>query len=282
MGTFKADPAFERRRDEILLDIQSIQGHLTDREARCLITLGYYPTCSGKILEIGSFKGRSTVLLAKASAFSNSSREVVVHAVDPLTSPSVTDPDLGDKRDGSEDFFHNLATHQIEEQVTFFRGFSQDLAPHWTHPIRLLWIDGDHTYEGAKSDFDLFAPYLNDAGIIAFHDVLHGYDGPLRVYMEEVLMNDHFSACALCGSIAYAQFNKDTSYGKQQIKEKLRLFRKMSRLLPYVIKGNHSSKEDKRNWKFWKLFVPHQELGFNHMMKAFRFVEGEKTPEKTR
>jgi predicted O-methyltransferase YrrM len=39
-------------------------------------------------------------------------------------------------------------------------------------PIDMLFIDGDHTYEGVKRDFELYRPLLKPGGIIAFHDVL--------------------------------------------------------------------------------------------------------------
>lgn len=40
--------------------------------------------------------------------------------------------------------------------------------------IDLLFIDGDHSYEGVKSDFDMYAPLVKDGGIIAFHDIVSG------------------------------------------------------------------------------------------------------------
>lgn len=38
-------------------------------------------------------------------------------------------------------------------------------------PIDFLFIDGDHTYEGVKKDFELYNPLVRKGGIIAFHDV---------------------------------------------------------------------------------------------------------------
>jgi len=37
--------------------------------------------------------------------------------------------------------------------------------------IDLLFIDGDHSYEGAKSDFDTFSQFVRPGGIVAFHDI---------------------------------------------------------------------------------------------------------------
>jgi hypothetical protein len=56
----------------------------------------------------------------------------------------------------------------------------------WEGNISLLWIDGDHSYKGVKSDFDYWAPYLIDGGIIAFHDSLDQKLGPYHL-IEEIL-----------------------------------------------------------------------------------------------
>lgn len=38
--------------------------------------------------------------------------------------------------------------------------------------IDLLFIDGDHTYEGVKKDFEMYSPLVRKGGIIAFHDIV--------------------------------------------------------------------------------------------------------------
>lgn len=41
----------------------------------------------------------------------------------------------------------------------------------------VLFIDGDHTYAGVRDDYELYAPLVEDGGVIAFHDIL---DTPLH------------------------------------------------------------------------------------------------------
>ena len=38
--------------------------------------------------------------------------------------------------------------------------------------IDLIFIDGDHTYEGVKRDWELFLPHLSEFGVVVFHDTL--------------------------------------------------------------------------------------------------------------
>ena len=39
-------------------------------------------------------------------------------------------------------------------------------------PLDFLFIDGDHTYNGVRADFEMYAPLVRSGGIIAFHDVV--------------------------------------------------------------------------------------------------------------
>lgn len=43
------------------------------------------------------------------------------------------------------------------------------------HPIDLLFIDGDHTYEGVKKDWEMYSPLVRLGGLIVFHDVAGNY-----------------------------------------------------------------------------------------------------------
>jgi len=38
--------------------------------------------------------------------------------------------------------------------------------------IDVLLIDGDHSYEGVKKDFEMYSPLMNENGLIFFHDIL--------------------------------------------------------------------------------------------------------------
>lgn len=39
-------------------------------------------------------------------------------------------------------------------------------------PVDFLFIDGDHTYEGVRQDFDMYSTLVRPGGLIAFHDIL--------------------------------------------------------------------------------------------------------------
>jgi hypothetical protein len=57
-----------------------------------------------------------------------------------------------------------------------------------------MFIDGDHTYEGVKQDFQVFSPLVKKNGLIAFHDILpvqgHSSCGVHRLWAEISSDND--------------------------------------------------------------------------------------------
>jgi predicted O-methyltransferase YrrM len=255
---------FEAFTEKLLKEIEAVEGYLAPNEIRFLALMAACPTAKGEILEIGSFKGKSTVILAKAAALAGDGR---VHAVDPMIAPSETDPDLKGEASSFPDFQKNIASQGVADQIEFHQKFSFELARTWNKPIRLLWIDGDHTYRGTKLDFDGFAAHLTDGAIVAIHDVLHEFDGGIRVFMEDVLLSPNFGACGFVGSIAWAQFCKDEATGWRYRDEKLTLYRKLSRLIPYVVFKKELKGFEKKKYKLQRSRVPHGAVNAREWLK---------------
>ena len=232
--------------------MRAAPGFLTEREARFLALAAACSPAQGVILEIGSFKGKSTVGLA--SIAQRYGLPPVV-AVDPHSAPAVTDFGHGLQQSSWDDFRSSLRTAGVEDAVEVHRGFSRDLARGWDRPIRFLWIDGDHTYRGAKEDIDLFRRHLADGAIVALHDVLHTFEGPVRVFVEELLASDQFGPAGLCGSIGWAQYRPRD--GAQWQDARRGLARRASRLIPLVRRGEELTGLTKLRYKLLRSLVPH-------------------------
>jgi len=238
--------------------VSATTGYLSEREARFLMAAAALSPAEGKNLEIGSFKGRSTVAIAYVTRELGLGKVV---AVDPHTSPASTDPDL--RRVGQttsfDDFVTNLRTAGVFERVEIKRAYSHDLAREWKDPIRFLWIDGDHTYEGAKADIEMFKPYLSPGAIVAMHDVLGTFEGALRVFVEEVLGSDDFGPAGFSGSIGWAQFRPRDG---ARFRTKRRLLAIPSRkLIPVARKADRGLRGwNKFLYKFWRPLAPHGDV----------------------
>ena len=205
---------------DLFKDLASVQATILRREVPLLAMLGALPTARGRVLEIGAFQGASTIVLSRTSRYAG---DDYIWTVDPFTSPSETDPEIAESS-CYPTFLNNLRATGEEPYVRVHRGLSQELARRWNEPIRALWIDGDHTYAGAKQDFDLFSPHLSDGAMIAFHDVLASQPGPARVFACDVLLSPHFGPCGVSGSIGWAQFVADPEQSTRHIAKKLRLY----------------------------------------------------------
>lgn len=62
--------------------------------------------------------------------------------------------------------------------------------------IDFLYIDGDHSYEGVKADFEAYEPHVADDGIIGFHDIETDGTGVPRLWTELTAEYDHRNVVA--------------------------------------------------------------------------------------
>ncbi len=255
---------FAAYQNELVAVAASVEGYLSDREIKFLALLAAYPTARGEILEIGSFKGKSTIVLAKAAKLDATNK---VYAVDPMIAPSETDPDLDGQESSLAAFEENIKKHDVADRIELHVMRSIDLAADWDLPIRLLWIDGDHTYTGTKIDYDGFAGHLADGAIVAIHDVLHEFEGGLRVFAEDILLSPHFGACGFVGSIAWSRFHKNPEKTVDERANKLDLYKRVSKLIPYVAFGNSLGGLEKKKFKLLRSRVPHGDIDHHSWIK---------------
>jgi MMP 1-O-methyltransferase len=150
---------------------RAVGGWLTEAEGAFLYALAARGPETGAIVEIGSNRGKSTTLLAHAARLAGRER---VHAIDP-------------HRAGTEaEFRSNLVREGVDDWVIPHVAKSQEFVHGWREPIRLLFIDGLHTYEGVRADYADWTPFVVGGGVIVLHDTF-AWDGPRRVVEETIL-----------------------------------------------------------------------------------------------
>lgn len=116
---------------------------------------------SGAILEIGSYQGRSTVLLAAADR--------MVYAVDPFD--GFCEEHSGDEI--CKCFRDNLSERKIYNVVSY----RQKIEDWNIRPVGFAYLDGDHTPQGTRNQIEVAVKC--GAEIIAIHDVNDSGDGKL-------------------------------------------------------------------------------------------------------
>jgi MMP 1-O-methyltransferase len=146
---------------------QDIDGFLTNREGQLLYSLAAACTGKGVIVEIGSWKGKSTVWLAKGVEVSG--KTTVIYAIDPHTGSPEHQKDNA-KVWTFDEFQSNIRKAGVESLIKPIIKFSAEAVTHIQNPIELLFIDGAHEYDAVLEDYELYAPLVCEGGFIAFHD----------------------------------------------------------------------------------------------------------------
>ena len=176
--------AFEAAKGFMPLD-EGLALHAAAREAAAGLGL--------PLLEVGTYCGRSTILLADAAASAGTVAVTVDHhrgseEQQPgweYHDPSLVDP-VTQRMDTLPAFRRTLFAAGLEEHVIAVVGRSPQVAKLWRQPLGLVFIDGGHTDEHANGDYEGWAPLVAEGGLLAVHDVFpdpaDGGQAPYRIY----------------------------------------------------------------------------------------------------
>jgi hypothetical protein len=130
-----------------------VAGWLTYDEGHALYDLSR----DKRVLEIGSYCGRSTCCVAQSAAS--------VACVDPFDGRATGVP--GETFDA---FLENCERYGVSGKVKGLLGTSADVLPILPHRFDLVFIDGAHDRESVETDIRLSLPLLAPGGLLAFHD----------------------------------------------------------------------------------------------------------------
>jgi MMP 1-O-methyltransferase len=154
-----------------------IRGWLTDGEQSLLYRLAQDVPGGGTIVELGSWMGRSTIMLA---AGSQSGAGATVYAVDLFAADVGETKDeysahlVGEGPDYFPAFERNIRDAGFETAVVPMRGLTGEVGRRWSGgPIDLLFIDADHSYKGVREDFLAWSPHCVPGTHCVFHDYLN-------------------------------------------------------------------------------------------------------------
>lgn len=180
---------------------QSIEGFLSVYEAATLYRLAEQLPINSTIVEIGSWKGKSTYCLARGL------RQGKVIAIDPFdTAGEPGSAEIYQTRQGNEPLFNQFRTQMknlgVWDKIEARQGYSQQFVGQ-IQKIDFLFIDGDHSKEGCEFDFTNYAPYLSKNGFLAFHDFdpIRDELGPTWVVKNRVLPSGTFTPVGVFDSL---------------------------------------------------------------------------------
>lgn len=157
----------------------------------------YAQRATSSVAEIGSAYGGSSALFLSCI-----DEAVTLYSIDPFIQDS-----MGQLHATKEKCQKNvekvLTTLQKEtklKQWVLYNDFSYNIVKKWKVPLDMIFIDGDHTYEAVRQDFEDWYPFVKKGGYILFHDSRKeegtpkdthnkGWPGPTKL-AKELLKNE--------------------------------------------------------------------------------------------
>ena len=186
-------------------------GFMPADEGRALFDAAVGALEGGIAVEIGTYCGKSTVLLGAAAAETGS----VLYTIDhhhgseehqpgwEFHDTTMVDPVSG-RFDTLPTFRRTLDAAGLDDTVVAVVGKSTVVARGWRTPLQLLFIDGGHSETAAQQDFDGWSRWVAVGGALLIHDVFpdprDGGRPPYHIYCR-ALESGQFTEVGCTGSL---------------------------------------------------------------------------------
>jgi predicted O-methyltransferase YrrM len=169
----ESDPRF----DDIWTVVDQVPGWFNEINAVAIfsVLVDVRPT---RIVEIGSYMGRSTVFFARSLLALGS--EGRVSAIDPHSGDRQHRENFAMAEIPSYEMFRtHLRLAGVEHLVDPLVATSSETAKDWSEPFQFLFIDGWHSYDAVLADGREWIPMMSEDGVVVFDDALQ-YDDVRR------------------------------------------------------------------------------------------------------
>lgn len=185
---------------DTLEQLRGVDGWLTEAQARRLWEAAARVRAPGRIVEIGSFHGRSTIVLASARP-----EGVEVVAIDPHAGGARgPQENRAAPQVGNRDFaaFHeNLRRAGVDGRVRHVRAPSIDALGSVEGEVDLLYIDGAHRYRPARADIARWGARVPLGGTMLVHDSFNAI-GVTLAQLRLTVPSSRWRYRGRCGSLA--------------------------------------------------------------------------------
>lgn len=173
--------------------IDAIKGFLDPEEGRGLYEIAREASKRGPCLEIGSYCGKSAVYLGSACRENQEVLFSIDHhqgSEEQQPGEAFFDPALLDFRTYALDTFplfrRTIALAGLAKTVVPVVSRSEIAARSWATPLALVFIDGGHAFETARTDYECWADHILPGGYLLIHDLFEkpedGGQAPWEVY----------------------------------------------------------------------------------------------------
>jgi predicted O-methyltransferase YrrM len=183
-----------------LARIEGVEGWLSEAQARRLHGAAEGLPASARIVEIGSYRGRSAIVFADAAGDG-----VEVVAIDPHAGNDRGPQQIqGTAAEGDSDhqaFRANLERAGAAERVRHVRLASQAALDAVDGPVDVLYVDGAHRYRPASADIVRWGDRVAPGGTMLIHDSFSSIGVTLAI-LRHLVPSGRFAYVGRTGSLA--------------------------------------------------------------------------------
>jgi predicted O-methyltransferase YrrM len=180
---------------------RDIEGWLSEKEAVGLYDVSSKLGRQSTIVEIGSWKGKSTYCLAMGL------KNGKIFAIDPFNAQGEPgSKEIYEQTKGAtplvDQFQNTFKENGLSQKVQAMVGYSNKFVDQFP-AIDFLFIDGDHSIEGCDFDYTNYAHKVKKGGYLAFHDFNPDRDelGPTWVIKNKVMKNPDYEIYGVFDSL---------------------------------------------------------------------------------
>ncbi len=163
---------------QLSIDIDTVKGFIDPEEGRALYLHALEAGALGPVLEVGSYCGKSTVYIGEACRKTGVSLYAIDHhrgSEEHQPGEEYHDQDLFDGKSGLMDTFwefrQTMRNASLEDVVVPIVASSLVASRDWHTPLGMVFIDGGHSLEAARTDYRSWASHVVPGGILAIHDI---------------------------------------------------------------------------------------------------------------
>lgn len=167
-----------RSTERLFVLAEQVRGFMPSDEGHALYDAALHFLDGGVGVEIGTYCGKSTLLLGAAAQQTASVLYTIDHhhgSEEHQPGWEYHDASLVDEVTGLFDtlptFRRTLDAAGLDDHVVAVVGKSPIVAKAWRSPLQLLFIDGGHSETAATQDFDGWAKWVTIGGALVIHDV---------------------------------------------------------------------------------------------------------------
>lgn len=171
-------------------------GFMPDDEGMALYEAAVEAAALGPLVEIGSYCGKSTLYLA--AGVREAEADSVVFSIDHHRGSEEHQPgeeyhdprfvDAEGRVDTLAAFRTTIEQAGIDDVVIGIVGSSHLVAKHWSTPLGMVFIDGGHSSDAARTDLEAWSPRVAPGGLLAIHDVFpdptEGGRPPFEIFQQ--------------------------------------------------------------------------------------------------